>query len=104
MATKKTAHSVHTKKQLKKELAHKIETTLPEIEESLGKKKFGKRLKKATRLLVKGVHLNGTEKKVKADSKKSKDKKPVKKKAVDEKMNSHPKDATASVKHTQAHS
>ena len=65
MATKKSAHSLHTKKELKKELATKIEAALPEIEESLGKKKFNKRLKKATRLLVKGVHLNGVDKKTK---------------------------------------
>jgi hypothetical protein len=69
MATKKSAHSFHNKKELKKELASKIETALPEIEESLGKKKFNKRLKKATRLLVKGVHLNGADKKIKAPKK-----------------------------------
>ncbi len=83
MATKKTAHSLHTKKELKKELANKIEAALPEIEESLGKKKFNKRLKKATRLLVKGVHLNGVEKKIKPPQKsiESKKKEVVKKQA-----------------------
>jgi len=99
MVTKKSAHSVHTKKELKKELAHKIETALPEIEESLGKKKFNKRLKKATRLLVKGVHLNGTDKKVKIDDKKAQNKKKVnvKKKAVNEKISSQQKDTDAAL-------
>jgi hypothetical protein len=89
MATKKPAHSLHSKKELKKELANKIEAALPEIEESLGKKKFNKRLKKATRLLIKGVHLNGTDKKTKTPEKASqpKKKKAVTKKAAEEKIN-----------------
>jgi hypothetical protein len=88
MATKKSAHSIHTKKELKKELAQKIETALPEIEESLGKKKFNKRLKKATRLLIKGVHLNGTDKKIKTNKKISEPKrKQVVKKQPDEAKN-----------------
>src|SRR5689334_25000556 len=76
MATKKfITHSFHNKKELKKELAHKIEVALPEIEESLGKKKFNKRLKKATRLLIKGVHLNGVDKKAKPSKKAAQPKK-----------------------------
>ena len=95
MTTKKSAHSVHSKKELKKELAHKIETALPEIEESLGKKKFNKRLKKATRLLVKGVHFNGVDKKAKVNEKKAQNKKKpvVKKKAIDDKITLHQNDA-----------
>jgi len=92
MATKKSVtHSVHNKKELKKELAHKIEVALPEIEESLGKKKFNKRLKKATRLLVKGVHLNGVDKKTKTSKKDSqpKNKKAIIKKAPEEKTNTN---------------
>ena len=43
MATKKSAtKSIHTKKELKKEVAHKIEVAVPEIKEGLGKKKFNK--------------------------------------------------------------
>jgi hypothetical protein len=99
MATKKSAHSIHTKKELKKELAQKIETALPEIEESLGKKKFNKRLKKVTRLLVKGVHLNGDDKKGKVEKKMQKKKAVVKKKAVDEKSGLQQKDPdTAALK------
>jgi hypothetical protein len=88
MATKKSVtHSFLNKKELKKELAYKIEIALPEIEESLGKKKFNKRLKKATRLLVKGVHLNGADKKIKTSKKtlQPKTKEIVKKKVVEEK-------------------
>jgi hypothetical protein len=97
MATKKSAHSNHSKKELKKELAQKIETALPEIEESLGKKKFNKRLKKVTRLLVKGVHF-GTDKKSKTDNKKEQHKKKaiVSKKATDEKITLNQKDANTS--------
>ncbi len=87
MATKKSAtYSFHNKKELKKELAHKIEVALPEIEESLGKKKFNKRLKKATRLLVKGVRLNGTDKKTKTFKKAAQPKKKedIKKKTGEE--------------------
>jgi hypothetical protein len=99
MVTKKSAHSVHTKKELKKELAQKIETALPEIEESLGKKKFNKRLKKVTRLLVKGVHLNGADKKSKVEKKMQKKEAVVKKKAVNEKISSQQKDSdTAALK------
>ena len=88
MATQKSAtHSFHNKKELKKELAHKIEVALPEIEQSLGKKKFNKRLKKATRLFVKGVQLNGVDKKPKTSKKSSQPKKKevVKKKSGEEK-------------------
>lgn len=88
MATKKSAHPLHTKKELKKELANKIEAALPEIEKSLGKKKFNKRLKKATRLLTKGIHLNGTDKKIKTNKKTSQSKKKqVVKKQADEAKN-----------------
>jgi hypothetical protein len=87
MATKKSAHPLHTKKELKKELANKIEAALPQIEESLGKKKFNKRLKKATRLLTKGVHLNGVDKKNKASKKAQPNKKAVVKKQTEEVKN-----------------
>ena len=86
MATKKSAHPLHTKKELKKELANKIEAALPQIEESLGKKKFNKRLKKATRLLIKGVHLNGIDKKTETSktTAEPKKKKVIKKKTGEE--------------------
>ena len=53
-----------TKKELKKELATKIETALPDIKVSLGEKKFNKRIKKVTKLLIEGMHLNGKTKKI----------------------------------------
>ena len=68
MAKKKVAVTLlQTKNQLKKELANKIESALPEIKLSLGEKKFNKRLKKITRLLTDGLNLNG---KIKATNKK----------------------------------
>ena len=92
MATKKIGtNPVHTKKQFKKELAQKIETALPEIKEGLGKKKFNKRVKKVTKLLTSGLHLNGADKKAKKNiSKKSasiKKVEPVKKDVVEENAN-----------------
>jgi len=78
MATKTSSiKTFHTKKEVKKELANKIETALPEIKESLGKKKFNKRLKKATRLITEGLHLNGVDKKNKANEKKPRNNKSV---------------------------
>lgn len=69
MSTKKFAtKSPHSKKELKKELAHKIEVALPEIKEGLGKKKFNKRVKKATKVLTAGLHLNDAEKKEKKNA------------------------------------
>ena len=63
MAKKKSEKSNQTKKQLKKEIAVKIESVLPEIKLRLGEKKFNKRIKKLSNLLIVGMHLNGDEKK-----------------------------------------
>ncbi len=64
MATKKLiSNNFHSKKEVKKELAHKIEIALPELKQSLGKKKFKKRIKKAARLITEGLHLNGADNK-----------------------------------------
>lgn len=64
MAKKKSsAKSAETKKQLKKELAVKIESALPELKQTLGEKKFNKRVKKVTGVLTQGIHLNGNGKK-----------------------------------------
>ena len=57
MATKKTADtSLHTKKEVRKELAVKMESVLPEIRATLGDKKFHQRIKKVAKILVHGLH------------------------------------------------
>jgi uncharacterized phage infection (PIP) family protein YhgE len=57
MATKKTADKPeHAKKEFKKKLADKMESAMPEIKTKLGDKKFQRRIKKATKLLVHGLH------------------------------------------------
>ena len=48
--------SAHTKKQLKKELEVKMESALPEIKTTLGEKKFHRRIKKAAKIMVQGLH------------------------------------------------
>ena len=69
MATKKTAAKPeHAKKEFKKELTDKMETALPEIKTKLGDKKFQRRIKKAAKLLVHGLH----DKDFSANGKKSK--------------------------------
>src|SRR4051794_35421242 len=44
------------KKELKKQLADKMETALPELREMIGEKKFLNRIKKAAKLLMEGLH------------------------------------------------
>ena len=57
MATKKTAiKPAHSKKEFKKELAGKIESALTELKNTLGEKEFQHRVKKATKVLVQGLH------------------------------------------------
>ena len=56
MAKKKLLLPQSTKKQIKQELAGKIETAVLGIKEKLGNKKFEKRVKKATKLFVAGLH------------------------------------------------
>lgn len=84
-SNKKTSGYPHTKKELKKELAGKMESALPEIKATLGEKKFQRRIKKAAKMLVQGLHNkdlsenNGTANKtVKKRSKKIKSLKKVK--------------------------
>jgi hypothetical protein len=91
MATKKTADKLeHAKKEFKKELAVKMESALPEIKTRLGDKKFQRRIKKAAKLLVHGLHdedfsANGkTSKTAKAAVKKIKSAKKSKVKKQDE--------------------
>ena len=57
MATKKPAiKSLNTKKELKKEIAEKMEAALPEIKTKLGDKKFQQRIKKAAKVITHGLH------------------------------------------------
>lgn len=81
MAINKTeAKPVHAKKEYKKKLAKKIEGALTELKDILGEKEFEHRIKKATKVLVQGLHAkdlsaesNGIEKNLKqADIKKAK--------------------------------
>src|SRR4051812_29149009 len=44
------------KKELKHQLADKMEAALPELREMLGDKKFANRVKKAAKLLMEGLH------------------------------------------------
>lgn len=62
MAKKNADSTNQTKKEIKKELAGKIEKALPEIKVRLGEKKFHKRIKKATNMLMQGLHLKHPEK------------------------------------------
>jgi len=50
------ASALHTKKEMKKAVADKLQTALPEMKTTLGEKKFSRRLKKAVKMLLHGVH------------------------------------------------
>ncbi len=57
MATKKTENKpAHPKKEFKKELTVKMEAALSEIKNKLGEKKFERRIKKAAKILIQGLH------------------------------------------------
>ena len=57
MATKTSAGKpAKSKKELKKELAGKIESALSELKNTLGEKEFQHRLKKAAKVLLHGLH------------------------------------------------
>src|SRR3954462_11844369 len=59
------------KKELKKQLADKMETALPELREMIGEKKFLNRVKKAAKLLMEGLHKEDLTKKKKQPAKKA---------------------------------
>ncbi|TKK64641.1 hypothetical protein FC093_22070 [Ilyomonas limi] len=46
------------KKELKKQLTDKMEAALPELRALLGEKKFLRRIKKAAKILIEGLHKN----------------------------------------------
>ncbi|MEP6683724.1 MAG: hypothetical protein ABJA35_10705 [Parafilimonas sp.] len=57
MADKKTSNKPkHAKKEFKKKLAGKMESALPEVKLRLGEKKFQRRLKKAAKIFIQGLH------------------------------------------------
>ena len=46
---------VHSKKEIKGAVINDMETALPQLRESMGEKKFHKRMKKAAAVLTKGL-------------------------------------------------
>ncbi|MBV9961375.1 MAG: hypothetical protein JO072_03940 [Parafilimonas sp.] len=69
---KPASKPVNAKKEFKKELETKIESALPEIKTKQGAKKFQRRIKKAAKILIQGLHkkdftANNKEKKIGAD-------------------------------------
>ena len=60
-----TASAQNTKKGLKKEVTDKLQIALPEMKTTLGEKKFSRRLKKAVKLLLHGIHTDDVLKKAK---------------------------------------
>ena len=57
MATKQPAvKPAHSKKELKKELAVKMESVLADFKNALGEKEFQHRIKKATKVLAHGLN------------------------------------------------
>lgn len=54
---KQTEVSVlHSKKEMKRDVADKLQIALPEMKSTLGEKKFSHRLKKAVKMLLHGIH------------------------------------------------
>lgn len=47
---------LHSKKEMKKAVTDKLQTALPEMKMTLGEKKFDRRLKKAIKMLLHGIH------------------------------------------------
>jgi hypothetical protein len=78
------------KKELKKQLADKMENALPELRDMLGEKKFMNRLKKAARLLMEGLHKDEISKKKKEPVKKAATKKVATKKTTGAKATAKP--------------
>ena len=70
------------KKELKRQLADKMENALPELRDMLGAKKFLNRVKKAAKLLMEGLHKEEVLKKKKEPAKKAATSKAAAKKAT----------------------
>jgi hypothetical protein len=71
-----------TKKELKNQLADKMQTALPELREMLGEKKFANRVKKAAKLLMEGLHKEDVAKKNEQHPKKTTGKETATKKPI----------------------
>jgi len=67
------AKELPTKKEMKKIVADKLHTALPQMQATLGEKKFSRRLKKAVKVLLHGIHSDDVLQKAKkkADSNKA---------------------------------
>jgi len=63
--------ALHSKKEMKRAVADKLQIALPEMKSTLGEKKFSHRLKKAVKMLLHGIHsddvLNKAKKKADAN-------------------------------------
>jgi hypothetical protein len=57
--------ALHSKKEMKKAIADKLQTALPEMQSTLGEKQFSRRLKKAVKMLLHGIHSDDVLKKAK---------------------------------------
>src|SRR3954452_16565183 len=68
------ASVLHSKKEMKRSVADKLQVALPEMESTLGEKKFRHRLKKAVKMLLHGIHNDDVLRKAKkkADANKAK--------------------------------
>ena len=55
---KAIAKTANPKKEYKKEVAAKMESAFTDLKEKLGDKEFQHRIKKATKILAHGLHLN----------------------------------------------
>src|SRR4051812_27983658 len=64
---------LHSKKEMKRAVADKLQIALPEMKSTLGEKKFSHRLKKAVKMLLHGIHSDDVLKraKKKADANKA---------------------------------
>jgi hypothetical protein len=56
---------LHSKKEMKRAVADKLQIALPEMKSTLGDKKFSRRLKKAVKMLLHGIHSDDVLKKAK---------------------------------------
>src|SRR3954469_7653801 len=77
-----TPKALPGKKEMKHQLADKMETALPELRELLGEKKFANRVKKAAKLLMEGLHKEDVAKTKKQQPKKATARETTTKKSV----------------------
>ena len=63
--TQTEVSELHSKKEMKRAIADKLQVALPEMKSTLGEKKFSHRLKKAVKMLLHGIHSDDVLKKAK---------------------------------------